>query len=107
MRLDPLGQKLGQCPDQLAFLLAGHRLRVARQEPQRALSARLCQARASGRTDYSGCRLSATSCQLLGSRRREMGQRRTGVSRVTAIPVRGGFLGRSIPRHRGREDVER
>jgi hypothetical protein len=41
MRLDPLGQKLGKRSNKLALLLAGHRLRGARQQAQRELSARL------------------------------------------------------------------
>lgn len=48
MSLDPLGQKLGQRVDELALLLARHRLRGARQQPQRELSARLDRASASG-----------------------------------------------------------
>jgi hypothetical protein len=48
MRLDPLGQKLRQCLDKLVFLLACHRLRGARKQSQRELSARLGRASASG-----------------------------------------------------------
>jgi hypothetical protein len=48
MRLDPLGQKLGQRPDELLLLLARHGLLDTRQEPQRRLSAGLRRARATG-----------------------------------------------------------
>jgi hypothetical protein len=48
MRLDPLGQKLGQRLDELLFLLARHGLRDTRQEAQRRLCTGLRRARTSG-----------------------------------------------------------
>lgn len=63
MHLDPLGQKLGQPPDELLLLLARHRQRGTRQEPQWALSAGLRRARVSGGPD----RLGVTSCQFSGA----------------------------------------
>jgi hypothetical protein len=81
MRLDPLGQKLGQRPDELLLLLARHRQRDTRQEPQRRLAAGLRRAPASGRPDCLG----VTSCQFrtpaekeeTAEKRRLMGALRT------------------------------
>lgn len=72
MRLDPLGQKLGQRLDKLTLLLARHRLRGARQHAQRELSARLGRAPAPG--DASRC-LNVRRCQLSWCRPR-VGSRR-------------------------------
>jgi len=62
MRLDPLGQKLGQRVDKLALLLTRHRLRGARQQAKRRLlSAWLDRASAS----RDACHCLRVSCRQL------------------------------------------